>query len=791
MIPRSLWVITQTELRLLTRQIGFKLYIALVGILAIVIVLNTDHNSNSLDSLVWVVNNLTFFQFPLIALVVAYHATKNNRQVGEWLWATPLELPLFILGQLLALLIGFAIVTVIILMVACFLLVFQGIIPFNLLLSLWFYGLLLLLPITFAEIGIALTVSLWVRRALLAVLIISGVVTLLWLGVLMPTATLLTPLNYTLLTLRLDPIAIFGAEDHLLVPLLSFYMLLPLPFLILSFWIVPWLDQRTKWKPNHKFPLSVFFLIAVLATSLAFSFYSDSVQHSTVPPPVNEQIDNWTVTTALFSGSITNTVLEMTGQLSLLNQSQQTHSSIILGFNPGLEIVYATINKQPTKVEREGESIRLTSSDLRVNPGEMVEIEFNYRGTPYLLREDYALVRNIDFDGHNPTSFRQPIRGYVDSQTIFLARDGDWLVWPRVSFPHLAIETTELQLTIYSDLPIISSGTMLNSDSRGTTYQWLNPPQLLLVSGPYNIHQEANDSIWIAPLNHRYDAVRGSSALILRRVLAGWLEDSGPEQSYEVVILPYALEVVTGGSIIGLPATGQELIRQGSTHQSDEWSVRELASTISTAWLKDAMSWEGNTLNFDGQLRSSTTICGPPDENGHQECVTYGLGSINPQSPEGRLTESTNNSLLLNSLSIVLAQQITLQVTDDQSFFENEHQLWTTVTAHNESPLELLGEENALHILSRHGLLPRHMTDEERHDLAHLVLTISCLHSELGNDGFRQLMQSLTANYPIGSTPITEDIFWDIAGLFTINLEAIRAGTHTPCQMGDIHEHHH
>lgn len=554
-------------------------------------------------------------------------------------------------------------------MVACFLWVFQGIASFNLLLSLWFYGLLLLLPITFAEIGIALTVSLWVRRALLAVLIISGVVTLLWLGVLMPTATLLTPLNYTLLTLRLDPIAIFGAETHLLVPLLSFYMLFPLSFLILSFWIVPWLDQRTQWKPNHKFPLGVFFLITVLATSLAFGCYFDSVQHSIVPPPVNEQIDDWAVITAFFSGSITKSVLEITGQLSILNQSQHTHSSIILSFNPGLEIVYATINKQPAKVAQEGESIRLTASGLQVNPEEGVEIELIYTGTPYILREDYALVRNIDFDGYNPTSFRQPIRGYIDSQTIFLARDGDWLVWPRVSFPHLASETTELQLTIYRDLPTISSGTMLNSDSRGTTYQWLNPSQLLLVSGPYNIHQEANDTIWIAPLTHSYDAVRGSNALILRRALAGWLEEQRPEPSYAAVILPYALEVVTGGSIIGLPATGPELTHQGSTHQSDEWGIRELAATISTAWLKDVISWEGNTLNFDGQLRSSTTICGPPDENGHQECITYNLGSINPQSPEGRLTESTNNSMLLNSLSIMLARQITLQITDDKSFF--------------------------------------------------------------------------------------------------------------------------
>lgn len=78
MIPRSLLVITQTELRLLTRQIGFKLYIALVSILAIVIVLNTDPHSNSLDSLVWAVNNLAFFQFPLITFVVAYHVTKKQ-----------------------------------------------------------------------------------------------------------------------------------------------------------------------------------------------------------------------------------------------------------------------------------------------------------------------------------------------------------------------------------------------------------------------------------------------------------------------------------------------------------------------------------------------------------------------------------------------------------------------------------------------------------------------------------------------------------------------------------------
>lgn len=786
MVSRSLLVITQTELRLLTRQVGFKLYILLTGLLAIVVALNINPGHNSLDTLVWVVNNLAFFQFPLIALAVAHHVTKSNHRVGEWLWATPLEFPLFVLGQLLAFVIGFAIVTIIILIITCFLFAFQGTVAFSSLLSLCFYGLLLLIPITFAEIGVTLTLSLCVRHVLLAVLIVGGIVALLWLGVLMPTATLLTPLNYTLLTLRPDPIAIFGAEGHLLIPLLSFYMLLSLPFLILSLWIVAWLDQRVGWQPNRNLLFGVLFLISFLATSLAFRLYSVGVQRSIVPPPVYDQIDDWTVIAASFSGSVKDASLEIDGQLSLLNHSQQRHSSIILALNPGLETIQATINNQPATVEREGETIRLTSSDLRINPGEIVKIELIYIGTPYLLREDYALVRNVAFDGHNPVSFRRPIRAYIDAQTIFLARDGDWLVWPLVSSPHLATGTTELLLTVYSDSPVVTSGHVTNSDNEKTTYQWLNPPQLLILSSPYyEVYQEVNGTIWVAPLSHRLDAIRGSKALILRTEIAEWLEENDLGQAYKVVVLPYASEILIGNSIIGLPATGQTLTYQDGAHQSDEWRVRELALLLSKAWLKENMAWESSALNFDGQLRSSATVCTPPDENGRQECTTYSLGGVNPQAPEGRLVEAADDFPLLQALGTILAQQITLQVTGNSIFFENEQQLWTAVATDHHSSLGLSREDNALYTLSRYGLLPWRVTGEEGHDMAHLVLAVNCLHSELGNHGFRQLLQYLRAHHPVGGEPITENVFWETAGLFTVHLEAIRIGTHTTCQMED------
>jgi len=773
----TLLAIVQTELRLLVRRLGFWLYMALLGALAITVILSAPSRNNWMDTLVQLVNNIVFFQFPLMALMVTPSVIRNKRQAGEWLWSTRLESPLLVLGQTLALALGLSIGLIVPLTVVWALLALRGTTALLSLPTFWFYSLTLLLPITLLEFGIVFSLSLWLRHTVLVALVTAGLDALLWLGLLMPTATLFTPLNHTLLTLRLDPVAGFGAERPVLFPLLCFYMALPVGALALSTWGLSQVDRRSNWQPGHGWRVGATMLVGIVSALLAFGFYQSAVRQRTVPPPVTDQVGAWSVVTASHTGVIVDSSIKMSAQLTLRNASGVEQSSLVLALNTGLQVNQASVNDQPVNIRREGEAIRLTFPGSPVDPGETVEVGLSYAGFPCLLREDYSLVTSTN--GQSPTAFRSPVYVYLDSQVVLLQRDGDWRAWPLVAGPHLAVEGDELELTVHRALPIVSSGDIVEQRRSEITYRWLGRlPQFLLASAPYHVEHQADGTTLIAPLSDRRDAAHASTALTLRRTLADWLEVERPTEPHQAVILPYVGDVVVSGLVIGLPAIGSEWGLWDDVYETSFWSTRGLASALSRAWLTERITWPAGKLDTEGQLRSSITECDEPNETGQQRCVTRSLGGVNPQAPAGRLVEVKEISPLLEALSAVLGQQMTFRITGDQEALVEERRLWSALAA---APGELgYLEAKTFEMLSSRGLLPRRSTIEDGHEIANLVMEIDHLHNDAGDEIFAQFVQELIMRHPVGSTPLTDDAFWQVARQRTTRLNPMRVATH-PC----------
>src|SRR4030067_2235951 len=89
-----------TEIRLALRNPGFWLFLLFITVFtsAVVLMLNAAGNS-SLRSTVEIANNVLFFQFPLIAIVVSPAITRHRSLSREWVWATRLDYPVLLIGQ--------------------------------------------------------------------------------------------------------------------------------------------------------------------------------------------------------------------------------------------------------------------------------------------------------------------------------------------------------------------------------------------------------------------------------------------------------------------------------------------------------------------------------------------------------------------------------------------------------------------------------------------------------------------------------------------------------------------
>lgn len=216
--------VTVTQAILFARRPAFVIYAVLMLVLTGAVIFTDNLSGGSGALVVRVSNNILFFQLPLLALLISPLVVQNKGPRKDWLWTTPLELPLLVLSQF----VGVGVVLCVTLALTGFLalafLTIAGTVPAGNVVSLYGYYLLLLLPVTLAAAGAVIALALLVRNTYVVTAAVAAVSALTWLGLFMPTATLLTPLNFTLLTVDLNPVAGLGAERPLLFSFLLFYL---------------------------------------------------------------------------------------------------------------------------------------------------------------------------------------------------------------------------------------------------------------------------------------------------------------------------------------------------------------------------------------------------------------------------------------------------------------------------------------------------------------------------------------------------------------------------------------
>ncbi len=746
--------LTVTQIILFTRCLAFVIYALLTLALAGVVALTDNLSGGSGALVVRVSNNILFFQLPLLALLISPLIVQNQGPRKDWLWTTSLELPLLVVSQF----VGVALVLCVTLalngLLVLALLVVVGTIPAGSVGSLYGYYLLLLLPITLAAAAAVIALALLARNTYVVTAAVAGVSALTWLGLLMPTATLLTLLNFTLLTLDLNPVVGLGAERPLLLSFLLFYLgCIPLLLLLTTAGHTR-LDRRTGWSPKRRRGLAGLALLALVAAGGSWQLYSVAVAQRLVPPPVAEQIDVWEVVNAEQRAALAKRTLQIRTKMRLRNRSGEAQAVVELGLNPGLRVTAASAAGEAVSSQRMGELIRLGPLPAAVAAGGEIELELLYTGVPILLREDYELANTIT-EG-DPVSFQQGYVSFADGHALQWMRDSDWLAWPRIPGPHVAGEKHSLQISLdNSEGPFLSSGAISAQTGDETVYVWEKPPQLLVVGGAYRHRSSGEGDIWIGKLSGERTATTARQLLRIRYALGEWLETPS-HSSYQAVELPYIprQRLALGGMLLGFP---------NDVDQQTEWhpvSVLDLALPVSRAWLSDQIHWPENRLSQAGTLRSEKITCGPPDENRDKweqewECTRASLGGVNPQAPQGRwIAEAEWQSEvtpLRQAFAVVTAQELTLALTSDRTYIEREQSDWESLASHFSDSTHPLGLP-AAGAPSPVGAFGGHNGCQ----LAHFVVAFNGFTAQFGRDALADLIAVLAQRHPPGGDPLTE-----------------------------------
>ena len=387
--------VTVTQATLFARRLAFVIYAVLMLVLAGAVIFTDSLSGGSGALVVRVSNSLLFFQLPLLALLISPLIVQHKGPRKDWLWTTSLELPLLVLSQFFGVALVLCVTFALNGLLTLALLVLVGTIPIGNVVSLYGYYLLLLLPVTLAAASVVIALALLARNTYVVTAVVAAISALTWLGLLMPTATMVTPLNFTLLTLDLNPVVGLGAERPLLLSFLLFYLgCIPL-MLILAMAGHTRLDRRTGWSPKRQRSLAGLALLALVAAGGSLQYYSVTVAQLLVPPPVAAQIDVWEVIDAEQIATLNQQTLQIRTKIRLRNRTGEALAVVELGLNPGLRVTSATAAGETVSSQHMGELIQLGPLPSAVAAGEEIELEVQYTGVPILLREDYQLASDI------------------------------------------------------------------------------------------------------------------------------------------------------------------------------------------------------------------------------------------------------------------------------------------------------------------------------------------------------------------------------------------------------------
>ena len=527
------------ELRLGVRHWSSWLCTAALSLLVVLVVY-----TSSASYLYWytaltsAVSNIIFFQFPLIAALGAWMLLRHRPQGFDWVWATPQDGYQLLGKQILTLLVQVLLIQCVALSVLSVLLVLRGEINISSVPLIYGYGLLLLLPATLVQLGMIVMLTLLFQHMLFVIGSVLGLAIMLWLGLLMPVATLFTPLNITWLTVSFNPLTKFGPDTQLVVNLMLLYAMIALLLGSLGLLGARLRDHRIRLRRRSRVLLMSTLGVSLLVAAAAGVLHRTAVAQQLVPASQISQYKLWKVAHATTRLELSSEELAYTQQLTLQNTSDAPLTTLVLQLNPGLNIISALVDQNSVAVERFGETVQLTLTEP-VQPQQMLKIDLVVDGRLSLLREDYA--RETDIASSPSAAYQRPVRNYHDAAVFLLGRDGDWRAWPLGDTIQQATrsDTIELQVTTFTQ-PLLASAADQSTTFRwqpsaptestertqpleiqATNYRWEHPlPELLAVGGEYvmhsgdqadyllSVHATAHDKAYVEQIAQLYATLR-------------------------------------------------------------------------------------------------------------------------------------------------------------------------------------------------------------------------------------------------------------------------------------------
>ena len=764
-----------TQALVFTRRLAFVIYVILTLVIVGLGVSGAINLSDGAgDLVVRTSNHLLFYQLPLLALLISPLVVQHKGARKDWLWTTSLELPQLVLSQFVgvALVLSGTLALNGLLMFALLLLL--GAVPIGSVVSLFGLYLLLVLPVTLMCVSVIIALALLIGHTLVVTAVLTGISALTWLGLFMPTATLLTPLNFTLLTLDINSVVGLGPDRPLLLSLLAFYLGC-IPFLLILATIGhARLDRRSGWSSKRSLRFSGLAFLALIGVGGFWQLYSVRAAQRLVPPPVAEQIDVWEVIRAEQRATLEQTHnLQVSTRLLLHNQSSEDQDVVELNVNSGLRVTSVSAAGETVASKQLGETVQLGPLPSAVAAGEEIELELLYTGTPILLREDYQLVIDLDLTAVNPGSFQRTYVSYAGANGLQWMRDSDWLAWPLTPGPHVARESHSLQISLNrAEGPFWSSGAIREQTEDKIIYAWENPPlpQFLVAGGAYRHDAYAEGDTWVGKLSGEETVASAQRLLQVRYALGEWLE-APPPRALHVVELPYIQDIVLGGLILGFPYNIEEdfwASRSGSTTVTttdadgtttvDEIAVDipasspvlHLAVEVSRAWLSNQIHWPENRLHTAGTQSVYQEMCGP-NETGDWECIRERTGGFHLQAPHGRWTEEAEEQSevlpLLQAFAVASAHELALSLTGDGAYIEEERAKWNDLASQVsvwDGPIAAFDDRSSC-------------------QLAHFVIALNEFATQFGRAGLADLITGLAQRHPLGSTPVTAEVVQRLA----------------------------
>lgn len=724
------------EWRISIRKWNTWIFALLIWILSLLVVLTSGDAIEYVywyTTLIQAISNIIFFQFPLMIMLLTPMLLRHKNQSADWFWILPTHSLSMFANQLLVTLFIILATHCLSLLIVFVGLYVQGVIVFSNLISFYFYGLLLLLPTTLLQIGMIALISLVSQRLIATILIVMTLNILTWMGIILPHATILSPLNYTWLTLNMNPVSGLGPERPLVIWLVGCYSLVGFASLLIGLAVNSQRDYRGRAAPATQMRMVGALAGCGLIVAIMGGWYQAAVAKARVPASWTQQVDVWDVQRASHAGRVEQTILSISATLELTNRTATQQNEIILNLNTGLDIQAVHINHQPTPFEQRGESVNIFTGQ-GIEPQGYAIVQIKYSGSLRLLREDYARVQTIG--GERPPSYAKPVLNYHDQSLLFLTRDGDWRIWPFNTTPHHAAQSAQIDLNFHQVPLLLNQAT---SDTEG--YHWLSPlPNILVVDGNYQLIARDHYQLYLPTSSTPYDDSYAERVATLYQELQDQVSAVQAEElPVSVVLLPYIDQPLVGGSIIGIPLNDPQAQLERRFLTNDYWQQRGLATSVARAWLNETLK-PTIPLTTTGVSFTFQQQCSLPDSNGKQQCTTIYPDIANPQAPFQRLIPVGSNDQAIRALSIVLGQYMVAETTDDWQSLAEEHDQWSDLAINSfasGSRERLVGV----------GVLPRGGTALPADDvvLAQNIERIIQLRVQRGEQFFAQLMNALTA----------------------------------------------